>query len=83
MFIKMERDELIQKGLKALLEEKLDNLESSVRSKDAIVKEVDEYLAVQRIAEKEGMGISEYSGRYSSLIEKFWEIKKCKEDQYK
>lgn len=71
----MERDKLIEKGLRALLEKGLEILDYSIRNKDDIVKEVDQYLGSERIAKREGLDISGFHTKYNQIIENFWKIK--------
>lgn len=73
-FIKMKKEKLIQEGLKALLEEKLEILESAIRTKENIVTEVDDYMGAQRIAEKEKLDIEKSKDKYNKLIGQYWEI---------
>ena len=70
-----ERKKLIHEGLRALIEEKLENLEESIGNKDHMNREVDSYLDVYRVAKKELSNAEEYMTRFYSITSKFWEIK--------
>jgi len=73
-----ERKKLIHEGLRALIEEKLENLEESIGNKDHMNREVDSYLDVYRVAKKELSNAEEYMTRFYSITSKFWEIKNKK-----
>ena len=70
----MEED-VIETGLKALTEKKLKVLEDAIGTHDDIHKEVDSYMDIRRICEKENIDISGYNQKYHQLIDKYWKKK--------